>query len=336
MQLATEREILTYSSLRQFRDCRKMYFWRFIEYLVPAERPHVLSFGTLVHKGLKVWHETHDLHQVFRFLSSESANRINDPRLQRDYLLARAMLRGYSIRYPVEPYEIMELEKVFMVEIVNPETGAPSRTFQLGCRIDGLCRDDRGAWLREYKTAGTIDASYLERLWTDFQIILYTRIVQEVLGIRLEGVLYDILLKPRIQQKVGETEQEFEERRAALLAKSKTGKTSAERWLPESDEHFETRLDDRLAQPDAYHREALITDDQRVQEIQAELWELTQQLLICRRKGIWYQNTSFCFHYQRPCAYFPLCRSGGSELVKEQLYRIEPPHEELREDEEEG
>jgi len=184
-----KREILTYSSLRQFRDCRKMYFWRFIEQLVPAEREHALSFGALVHKGLKVWHETRDLKAVLDFLNVETATRTNDPRLQKDYLLARAMLRGYSIRYPVEPYEILELEKVFMVEITNPETGAPSRTFQLGCRIDGLCRDNRGAWLREYKTAGTIDASYLERLWTDFQVILYTRIVQEVLGIRLEGVL---------------------------------------------------------------------------------------------------------------------------------------------------
>ena len=51
-----------------------------------------------------------------------------------------------------------------------------------------------------------------------------------------------------------------------------------------------------------------------------------------RRRGIFYQNTSQCFTYGRPCPYFQLCRSGGSPNVIENFYRREAPHTELSDD----
>jgi len=64
--------------------------------------------------------------------------------------------------------------------------------------------------------------------------------------------------------------------------------------------------------------------------LRTELWELTQAFLDARRRGVFYQNTGFCFNYHRPCAYFPICRSNGNPNVVENLYTITPPHEELR------
>jgi len=52
------------------------------------------------------------------------------------------------------------------------------------------------------------------------------------------GIIYNVLVKARLQQSAGETEAEYEARRAELIAKSKTGKSSAQRKLPESDEAF--------------------------------------------------------------------------------------------------
>jgi len=79
-----------------------------------------------------------------------------------------------------------------------------------------------------------------------------------------------------------------------------------------------------------FHRETLYISRDQFAALQAELWELTQAFLDARRRGAFYRNTAFCFHYRRPCAYFPLCRSGGSPNVIENLYRKVPPHEELR------
>jgi len=79
-----------------------------------------------------------------------------------------------------------------------------------------------------------------------------------------------------------------------------------------------------------FHRETLYISRDQFAALQAELWELTQAFLDARRRGVFYRNTTFCFHYHRPCAYFPLCRSGGSPNVIENLYHKVPPHEELR------
>ena len=123
--------------------------------------------------------------------------------------------------------------------IINPATGAASRSFVLAGKVDGIVRIGDDHYILEHKTAATIDADYLERLWTDFQIAIYSQYVEQALGIPITGVIYNVLAKARLQQGKGETEEEYQARRAELLAKSKTGKTTAKRKLPESDEEFQ-------------------------------------------------------------------------------------------------
>ncbi len=55
-------------------------------------------------------------------------------------------------------------------------------------------------------------------------------------------MIYNVLLKSRLQQKTGESEAEFELRRMELAAKNKSGRSTAQRQLPESDEEIQARL----------------------------------------------------------------------------------------------
>jgi hypothetical protein len=181
-----------------------------------------------------------------------------------------------------------------------------------------------------HNTAAQVDGDYLERLWTDFQITLYAHYVEQTMGIPIAGILYNVLVKARLQQSKGETEEEYEARRAELLAKSKTGRTTARRREPESDEDFQRRLAEKYADPAMFHRERLYLSRERFDILRAELWELTQAFLDARRRGVFYQNTSFCFNYQRPCPYFALCRSNGNPNVIENFYQRAEPNEELR------
>ena len=66
------------------------------------------------------------------------------------------------------------------------------------------------------------------------------------------------------------------------------------------------------------------------EELRAELWELSKAMLDARRRDTFYRNTSYCFQYGRPCAYFQLCRSGGNPNVIENHFQRIAPHEELR------
>jgi len=163
----------------------------------------------------------------------------------------------------------------------------------------------------------------------DFQITLYADYIERFMNIKIAGILYNVVAKAQIRQGQGETEEAFEKRRAELIAKSKTGKSSAKRKMPESDVDFQERLAGKYREDGMFYRELLYLSRDQFDMLHSEVWELTQQLLLARRTGRWYKNTDYCFHYNRPCSYFPICRSNGNPNVVENLYRVVPPHPEL-------
>lgn len=324
------RTITTYSFWNAFRNCRKACEWRYLKELVPIGRDQALSFGTLIHSCLEMWHGGTGLDAVLDFVDRSLPNRSHDEVQKSDWHLARAMMTGYSTRYQKEEFEVVALEKTFQGRIVNPATGAASRSLAIAGKVDGIVRRGKEHYILEHKTASQVDADYLERLWTDLQITLYAHYIEQELGIRIAGVIYNMLVKAKLQQGRGETEAEFEARRAELLAKSKTGKSTATRKLPESDETFQTRLLAKYAEPDMFYREVLYISRDQYDAMRSDLWEMSQQFLDSRRRGVFCRNTSYCFANHRTCAYFALCRSNGSENVIANFYETRPPHEELR------
>lgn len=322
--------VSTYSMWSLFRNCRKAVEWRYLQHLVPLQRDRNLHFGSLIHQCLEAWHARRDLAEVLQLIDRLCANRAQDEDQKRDWHLATAMMTGYAARYATDDFEVVALEKNFEGPIINPETGAASRSFVLAGKVDGIVRIGGDYFLLEHKTAGQLDADYLEKLWTDFQITLYAHYIERTLGIPITGILYNVLVKAKLQQSKGETEEEYQARRAELLAKSKTGKTTAKRKLPESDEEFQQRLAEKYADPAMFHREMLYLSRDRFEVLRSELWELTQAFLDARRRGVFYQNTSFCFNFQRPCAYYALCRSNANPNVLENFYQRVEPNEELR------
>jgi hypothetical protein len=328
--MSAQLQVSTYSMWSLFRNCRKAADWRYVQHVVPMERDSNLQYGSLIHDCLENWHRYRNREQVLALIDQRCPDRTHDERQRRDWHLATAMMTGYMNRYPEEEFEVVELEKVFQGPIVNPETGAASRSFVLAGKVDGIVKIGNEYFVLEHKTASLLDSDYLERLWTDFQITLYAYYVEQTLGLPITGILYNVLVKAKLQQSAGETEEEFEARRAELLAKSKTGKSSAKRRTPESDEEFQARLAEKYADSAMFHREKLYLSRDRFEILRAELWELTQAFLDARRRGVFYQNTSHCFQYQRPCPYFALCRSNGNPNVLENFYQRVEPHEELR------
>jgi len=330
--------ITTYSFWNSFRNCRKACEWRYVKELVPLSRDQRLTFGSLVHECLEMWHGGSDLDCVLDYLDRSMPNRAQDESERSDWHLATAMMTGYAARYPSEDFEVVALEKTFEGIIINPTTGAPSRSFTIAGKVDGLVRMRATGehYLLEHNTASQVDGDYLEKLWTDLQVTLYAHYIEQTLGIRIAGVIYNVLVKAKLQQGKGESEAEFEDRRSELVAKSKSGKSTATRKLPESDDDFALRLSAKYCAPDVFYREVLYISRDQFDAMKSDLWELTQQLLDCRRRDVFYRNTAYCFNYHRPCAYYALCRSGGSENVIANFYETKPPHEELRTDDATG
>jgi hypothetical protein len=323
---------LTYSALNTFRNCPRKYKHRYLDCLRPREKAESLSFGSVVHSAIELWYRavgnSDRLENVLNHVDQQFPARAGDEREKAHWHLARAMLMGYAACYESEDFEIVEIEKPFTGEIRNPDTGRCSQTFVMSGKADAIVRRADGLYLLEHKTASSVDASYLDKLWTDTQIALYSFYLRQ-LGYPIVGVIYNVLLKSRLQQKTGETEAEFAVRYAELAAKNKNGKSTAKRQLPETDEEYQARLAEWYSRPEAFHREHVYLSEERLAMLQEEVWEITQQFLDARRRGKWLLNTSNCFSFQRPCEYLPYCQSGFNPNLVDNLYQIAPPHEEL-------
>jgi hypothetical protein len=338
-QVSPALQTTTYSMWNAFRNCRKACELRYERGLTPKVTSRNLSFGSTIHSCLELWHGAYngDLNAILYHIDQTYPDRYANEDSKYDWMNARAMMIGYVRKYgtaSVEPFKVLKLEQVFTGSIINPDTNAQSRSFCMSGKVDGIIeRPDGTTWLLEHKTASYLDGSYLEKLWCDMQITLYSHYLEQTFGITITGVLYNVLVKAKLQQGRGETQEEFEARYADLCAKNKNGKSSATRKLPESDDDFQGRLIEKYtSEPDGmYHREELYLSRDQYVDLQRELWELTQQYLDARRRGTWYKNTSYCFHWNSACPYFAICRSGENPLVIENEYEYCEPHEELRE-----
>ena len=63
------------------------------------------------------------------------------------------MMTAYAARYAAEEFEVVALEKTFEGPIVNPATGAASRSFVLAGKVDGIVRIGGDYFILEHKTA---------------------------------------------------------------------------------------------------------------------------------------------------------------------------------------
>lgn len=322
-QLAPSKNVLTYSSLATFRNCPRKYKNRFEDHLKPRDQHHALYFGQVIHQALTLFYRAdRDLKPAYEFI------RLSLFGDKASLLLAMVMLTAYADRYEEETWDIVGLDVEFKGHIRNPKTNGRSQTFVMAGKANGIVRHEGELYLLEHRTASTQEELDTDTLWADTQSALYCHYLRQN-GYPIVGVIYNVLLKSRLQQKQGETEEEFAQRSEELAAKNKNGKTSAKRQMPESDEEFVERLREWYDKDEAFQRVVFRLPEDRMNLLQEEIWEVTQQYLGSRRRQQWLLNTSNCFHFGRSCEYLKYCQSGFNPELCHALFDQVPPHEEL-------
>ena len=61
------------------------------------------------------------------------------------------MMKAYAALYAAEEFEVLALEKAFQGPIVNPASGAASRSFVLAGKVDGIVRIAGQNFVLEHK-----------------------------------------------------------------------------------------------------------------------------------------------------------------------------------------
>ena len=319
--------ILTNSMAGCFLSCRQKFDYRFNRQIVPVDdNVTALSFGSAVHAALERW---------FRYGIKDDAILVAEsfPGLELENQLKASVLVEKYIEHwgDKEPFEVVDVEKEFNVPLRNPANGHKSRTWTLCGKADGIVELNGEPYILEHKTTSCLDDAYIQRIGIDRQIAVYANAIGYVYGNPAVGAIYDILQKPTIRMKKGETEEEFQARRAALIAKSKTGTSSAKRQEPESEAAFKQRLRETI-DGSYFRREIVKFTPEDIKMHMSELWAISKEM----RTGVLYRNTGECNALGRKCPYLELCLARGDMAKCEGIYTTKRANEELSADINEG
>jgi hypothetical protein len=129
--------VLSSSSAKTFRLCARKYYYAYELRRRPISDGEALRFGTLVHVGLEVWWSTVDVLKAIEAMRARAAGLEVDAV---EMVKAEELMIGYHCRWHQEPYSVLAVEQEFNAPLVNPDTGAASKTWRMGGKIDAIAR----------------------------------------------------------------------------------------------------------------------------------------------------------------------------------------------------
>lgn len=165
------------SQIKQFKACRRSYFFKYIEELEPVQRAEPLQIGS-------------NYHALIERLYTEG-----NLDIEGDYSKERAMAIAYA-KYIYPKLKLKTVEESFEYPLNGMD-------YLIG-RVDGVAED--GMLVEHKTTSSEISPQYEYNLFWDEQILAY------MLAYNVRNMYYTVCRKPTIRLKKGETEEEFFER----------------------------------------------------------------------------------------------------------------------------
>lgn len=293
-----------------------------------------LSKGDMLDDGLTVKTEQHELRSPL----SLALDAIEVPQESWQLAaLARGMLRGYDARWGLAQTEIelIAIEQVYTADLINLQTGKPSRTFRIAGKLDKLVRHE-GLCIYDHKTTGSDiedpDATYWRQLTIASQPSHY-ELLLHLNGLRVDRVIWDVARKPGIKPKA------IAKKDACSVADlgsycgfdlSTDAIRYAETEQRENAELYEYRVAaECIEQPQRYFgRRTAKRIQNEIAEYAIELWDMATEMREARKHSRWYRNAGACMNYGTPCRFLGVC-SGHDTVESDKWTRTEQVHNEL-------
>jgi hypothetical protein len=338
----THLPILTVSEMTAFRACARYHHIKHGLGYRPLEDANPLGFGKAVHTGLEAWMSTKDLDAALAAIQPADGADFDAFALVK----VEELLRGYHFRWLDSELQTVAVEAEFTTDLINPESGYPSKTFRLGGKIDAIASHN-GLWVIEHKTTSedvSQGSEYWLRLRLDAQVSTYF-VGARSLGYDVRGCIYDVIRKSGIRPcQVALTDDDgikiVHDTNGARV-RTKDGKKwrqtgdAAEGYTlqsrPETPEEYRTRLRNDIADnPDKYYQrgEVVRLEDDEL-DAAADAWQVARQIADSARLGRHPRNPSSCVRWGRTCEFFAVCTRAASLDDETQFRRAAREHEEL-------
>lgn len=312
---------ITWSSYSTAQSCRRKYWLAYCEGVELADRSEAKSDALLIGDA------------VHRLCGGEPTV----PDLP-EHLgpIVSTMSATWLIRYGECTLGPERQIEAWVTDEVGVGIGDKVVSVTLGAHCDEIRKTEDRRIVVERKTAKRVDGNYLERLALDQQIALQAYLAD------VDTVIYDVIQVAPIKRELGETDQDFAERRAKAKAKNKSGTTNVKRRVEEHPWLYSQRLVKwYIDHPEALLRYDVTIEQERKIAAVSQIAGLAASLRLAQLDVLeqeehdreaqidlhFAQSTQRCFDWGRRCEYWALCTSGNSELVKQQLYTIRPKRE---------
>lgn len=172
------------SKVKCYKACKRAYYFRYVEELVPVETAQPLVDGSNYHAMIE---------QLYKNGWFE-ADIENNPKIA-------AMAMAYE-KYIYPQFKVKAAEEWFEYKIIDDAT--------LVGRFDGIAED--GLIVEHKTTSADVDDEYVYNLQWDEQILTY------MLASGKNEMYYTVCKKPTIRQKQSETAEQYYERCCAWYA----------------------------------------------------------------------------------------------------------------------
>ncbi len=280
--------ILTASALSSFRDCPRKYYFAYRLKRTPITESKPLKVGTAWHTLLESWWKNEDVAPLD--LEPEDAAKL------------LALFAHYNP--PIEKFDVIDVEKNFLVKIENPDLTKPAfRSWRLAGKVDVVVREKSTGdiWIIDHKTtASTIIgwSDYWSALSVDFQMGAYC------LAFNARGFIYDVVKKPTIKM-CGKDDNNPEKYRKRI---EKSIREDREPW-------YQWREFPKLE------------DD--MTEARSDLWQQTVMVRECVNADRYPRNSNACVGRYGKCQYQSVC-TGEADIHDDAMFRNKASqHEEL-------
>ena len=236
-----------------------------------------------------------------------------------------------------------QTELLVTMPVVNPRTGAKSKTFVFCGVVD---RTDASR-IDDWKTGDP--GRFISKARIGFQAELYALAVEGSQGRVIREVTYRLMDRPTLKysqpvfsyavKKTGRKTalKLFDNRKQAeTLANMQNGYVEERVKGDATRQDYEDRCYAWLLEDPArmVHHPHLLSEPRR-QRARQWLWESCKRLLECKNCDRWLPNELACYSWERACPYLPLCeceaQGGDVNWIIEDQYETADPHPELGE-----
>lgn len=350
--MADELPLLTTSRMKSYRACPRQHYYRYVQGYVPVLEPEARHFGTCMHNAWEAYWIARKLGAtpIDRFLTAiRQLPAKMDPFARAK---AEAMLVFYTWVWDHQDVVVLAIEKEFRHPLINPDTGAKSRTWQRAGKMDVVVAlpDGRIAILEHKTTSEDTEPGsiYRQKLALDPQITEYfdggDSVAREFGYERIDVAIYDVAVKPLIRPKKAtpEADREYtkEKSRVCAMCKKKNAPPaphhdedakvdcvdgrvvtdpggrlhSNQRDRDEMpEEYFDRCVEAIQKEPGEYFQQLeIVRLETERQEYQWDIWQLGALMRESERLGRAPKNPSSCFLYNTPCDFWGPCTHQSS------------------------